>query len=162
MRDVAVTGVQTCALPICPPRTDGPPMKRGPLLPPELSRVIARLGHGDALVIADAGLPIPAGVERIDLAFAPGKPAFMDVLEAVLAEMEVERAVLAQEVKSASAVFHERVQGRLASLPRIRARGVELGSHDELKGLPPGARAIVRTGEFTPSANAVLFGGGVF
>src|SRR2546422_10969921 len=118
MRDVAVTGVQTCALPICPPRTDGTPMKRGTLLPPELSRVIARLGHGDALVIADAGLPIPAGVERIDLAFAPGKPAFMDVLEAVLAEMEVERDVLARGVELAARDLHERVQVRLPALHR--------------------------------------------
>jgi D-ribose pyranase len=137
-------------------------MKRGTLLHPELSRVIARLGHGDALVIADAGLPIPAGVERIDLAFAPGKPAFMDVLEVVLAEMEVERAVLAQEVKSASAAFHEGLRGRLASLPKIRARGVELVSHEELKRLSQGARAVVRTGEFTPYANVVLFSGVVF
>src|SRR3989442_5236867 len=108
-------------------------MKRGTLLHPELSRVIASLGHGDSLVIADAGLPIPAAVERIDLAFAPGKPAFMDVLEAVLAEMEGERAILAQEVKSASPVFHERLQGKLASLPRIRAPGVQLVSDAEPK-----------------------------
>src|SRR2546427_5954301 len=101
-------------------------MKRGTLLHPELSRVIARLGHGDALVIADAGLPIPAGVERIDLAFAPGKPAFMDVLEAVLAVVEVERAVLAQEGKSGSPVFHRRVQGGLASPPRSPAPGAQL------------------------------------
>jgi len=137
-------------------------MKRGTLLHPELSRIIASLGHGDSLVIADAGLPIPAAVERIDLAFAPGKPAFMDVLEAVLAEMEVERAILAQEVKSASAGFHERLHGRLASLPGIRARGVEVVSHDDLKRLSLGARAVVRTGEFTPYANVVLFSGVVF
>src|SRR5438445_10426733 len=101
-------------------------MKRGTLLHPELSRVIARLGHGDALVIADAGLPIHAGVERIDLAFATGKPAFMDVLEAVLAEMQVERAVLVQQVKSASGVFQHRLQRRRAPLRRTRAHGAEL------------------------------------
>jgi D-ribose pyranase len=32
------------------------------------------MGHGDALCVADAGLPIPNGVPRIDLAFAPGSP----------------------------------------------------------------------------------------
>src|SRR2546430_12819142 len=96
-------------------------MKRGTLLHPELSRVIASLGHGDSLVIADAGLPIPAAVERIDLAFAPGKPAFMDVLEAVLAGMEVEPALLAQGGKRPSPGFPERLPGRLPSLPRVRA-----------------------------------------
>ena len=137
-------------------------MKRGPVLHPELSRVLARLGHGDALVIADAGLPIPAGVERIDLAFAPGKPALLDVLDAVLSEMEVERATLATEVQSASPAFHERLNGKLASLPKVRARGVEFVAHEELKRLSQRAVAVVRTGEFTPYANVVLWSGVVF
>jgi D-ribose pyranase len=144
------------------PAKDHARMKRGTLLHPELSRVIARLGHGDALVIADAGLPIPPGVERIDLAFAPGKPAFMDVLEAVLAEMQVERATLATEVKSAAPAFHERLQARLASLPKLVGLGVDFVSHEELKRLSRGAAAVVRTGEFTPYANVVLYSGVVF
>jgi D-ribose pyranase len=137
-------------------------MKRGTLLHPELSRVIASLGHGDAVVIADAGLPIPPGVTRIDLAFSPGKPAFMDVLEAVLAEMEVERATLATEAKTAAPAFHERLHGRLASLPKVGERGVKLVPHEELKRLSQRATAVVRTGEFTPYANVVLFSGVVF
>jgi D-ribose pyranase len=137
-------------------------MKRGALLHPELSRVIASLGHGDALIIADAGLPIPPGVERIDLAFAPGKPAFMDVLEAVLTEMQVERAILATEVKAAAPGFHQRLQGKLMSLPKVGERGVDFVSHEELKRLSQKAAAVVRTGEFTPYANVVLYSGVVF
>lgn len=38
-------------------------MKKTPLLNIALSRVIASLGHGDILVIGDAGLPVPPGVE---------------------------------------------------------------------------------------------------
>ena len=34
---------------------------------PQLSRVLAELRHMDTLVIGDAGLPIPKGVERVDL-----------------------------------------------------------------------------------------------
>ena len=137
-------------------------MKRGTLLHPELSRVVASLGHGDTLVIADAGLPIPPGVERIDLAFAPGKPAFMDVLDAVLTEMQVERALLATEMKAAAPAFHQRLQARLASLPKVGERGVELVSHEELKRLSQKSAAVVRTGEFTPYANVVLYSGVVF
>src|SRR3979411_2512784 len=137
-------------------------MKRGTLLHPELSPVIASLGPGYGLVAADAGLPIPPGVQRIDLAFAPGKPAFMDVLEAVLTEMQVERATLATEGKAASAAFHPRLPGKLASLPKVGERGVELVSHEELKRLSQKAAAVVRTGEFTPYANVVLYSGVVF
>ncbi|MDR6296496.1 D-ribose pyranose/furanose isomerase RbsD [Pantoea dispersa] len=49
-------------------------MKKGRLLNAEVSHVIARLGHTDTLTIADAGLPIPAGPQRIDLALTPGTP----------------------------------------------------------------------------------------
>jgi D-ribose pyranase len=138
-------------------------MKRGGILNPELSRVVASLGHGDAVVVADAGLPIPAGIERIDLAFAPGKPAFMEVLEALLGEMEVERAVLAAELQVATPpAFGQGLQRRLLALPRVQARGVELVPHEELKRLTRGARAVVRTGEFTPYANVILYSGVVF
>jgi len=138
-------------------------MKRGPILHPELARVVASLGHGDALAIGDAGLPIPPGVERIDLAYAPGRPGFLDVLEAILGEMEVERAALAAEVKTlAPAVFSEALQARLLTLPKVARRGVEFVSHEELKRLTREARAVVRTGEFTPYANVILFSGVVF
>lgn len=138
-------------------------MKRGTLLHPDLSRVIASLGHGDALVVADAGLPVPRGVERIDLAFSPGKPPFLDVLEAVLSEMEVERAVVATEVKThAPATFHEALLARLRSLPKVGAGGPRYVPHEELKRLSAEARAVVRTGEFTPYANVILLAGVVF
>ena len=39
-------------------------MKKTPLLNVALSRLIASLGHGDTVVIADAGLPVPAVVDR--------------------------------------------------------------------------------------------------
>jgi D-ribose pyranase len=138
-------------------------MKRGVILNPDLSRLVASLGHGDAVVVADAGLPIPEGLVRIDLAFAPGKPPFLDVLDALLSEMEVERAVLASELRAAApAAFQEGVSARLLSLPKVRARGVEYVSHEDLKRLSRGARAVVRTGEFTPYANVILHAGVVF
>ena len=34
-------------------------MKKTPLLNIALSRLVASLGHGDIVVIADAGLPVP-------------------------------------------------------------------------------------------------------
>lgn len=47
-------------------------MKKGVLLNSSISSVIARLGHTDKITIADAGLPIPSSVERIDLALTQG------------------------------------------------------------------------------------------
>ncbi|NLZ54216.1 MAG: D-ribose pyranase, partial [Thermoanaerobacteraceae bacterium] len=57
-------------------------MKKRELLNSEISYLISKLGHTDTIVISDAGLPVPKGVQRIDLALIPGKPSFLDVLDA--------------------------------------------------------------------------------
>lgn len=134
-------------------------MKKAGILHPQLARALAELGHGDFLVIADAGLPIPLGVERVDLAFAAGKPGFIDVLEAVLGEMEVERAVLASELETASGGLYPQVRGRLEDLSKAR---LEFVLHEDFKALTARARVAVRTGEFTPYANVILESGVVF
>ena len=41
---------------------------------PQLLRVLGEIRHKDLLVIGDAGLPIPKGVERIDLGWKQGSP----------------------------------------------------------------------------------------
>ena len=72
-------------------------MKLGGVLNHRLSMVIAEMGHTDGLTIADAGLPVPLGVERIDLAVSPGVPSFAQVLAAVASELKIEEIVIAKE-----------------------------------------------------------------
>ena len=69
-------------------------MKRCGHLNREVSRVLARMGHTDSLVIADCGLPVPEGVECIDLSLSLGDPSFLRVLDSILADLKVERAVI--------------------------------------------------------------------
>ena len=124
-------------------------MKKTGVLHGALSRLIAELGHGDILVIGDAGLPVPPGVPLIDLAVCHGVPRFAEVLHAVLAEMQVERCVIAQEASA-------EVRGWMDGLtPKTL-------SHAEFKALSTGARAVVRTGEVTPYANIALIAGVTF
>lgn len=131
-------------------------MKKSGILHPELARVIASLGHGDGLCIADAGLPVPVGVLRIDLALAPGLPAFLPVLEAILGEMAVESAVIAEELPARSPAVHREIERRLSRTP------IQAVAHERFKQLTAGCRAVVRTGEFTPYANVILKSGVVF
>lgn len=131
-------------------------MKKTPLLNAELSRLVATLGHGDAVVIADAGLPVPAGTPVIDLALTRGVPSFGQVLQALLTEMQVERAEHATEMLDRSPQMAELL---LQALPDVPLTTV---SHDTFKQRCRTARAIVRTGEFTPYANVMLFAGVVF
>lgn len=126
-------------------------MKKTGVLNAELSHALATLGHGDMLVLGDAGLPVPPGVACIDLAVTPGVPRLWDVLDAVLSEMEVERSVIAEEASG-------EVAGHFAE----RLGTSETVSHEAFKALTGDARAVVRTGETTPYANVILFSGVVF
>jgi len=130
-------------------------MKKTPLLNIALSRVVASLGHGDVLMIVDAGMPVPPGVELIDLAVTRGVPGFLSVLETVLAEMQVESHVLAQEMLA-------RKPPALAALEPLAMGARRLISHEELKALSRSARAVVRTGECEPYTNIALVAGVVF
>jgi D-ribose pyranase len=55
-------------------------MKKTGILNQPISAVMASLGHTDTVVIADAGLPIPNGPKRIDLALAERIPSFLKTL----------------------------------------------------------------------------------
>lgn len=131
-------------------------MKKIGLLNQPLSAVIAGLGHTDTLVIADAGLPIPASTQRIDLALVKGVPDFVETLAAVLGEMQVERAIIANEMATANPTVHSKTKKLLNKVT------VETVSHEEFKRLTANARAVVRTGECSPYANVILVSGVTF
>lgn len=131
-------------------------MKKTPLLNVELSEVIAGLGHGDLLVIGDAGLPIPLDVRRIDLALTRGVPGFIDTLRTVLAEMQVQSVIIAAESGQKSPKIVKAIKQLLPDTP------IEVVTHEALKAKTHDAVAVVRTGEFTPYANVILVSGVVF
>lgn len=139
-------------------------MKSGRLLHSELSATIARMGHGDSLVIGDAGLPIPRGPARIDLALARGTPSFLATLETVLDELRVERIVLADEIKARNPAQLAGIEALFADYKVRTAARVEVVfvSHEEFKLRTGGAIAAVRTGECTPYSNVILHSGVVF
>jgi D-ribose pyranase len=110
----------------------------------------------DTLVIADAGLPIPAETMRIDLALTKNVPGAIQTLKVVLEEMKVEKVILAEEAKERNPKFLAEVQELLPGVP------VEFVTHSDLKARTAQARAVVRTGEFAPYANVILVSGVVF
>ncbi len=131
-------------------------MKKTVLLNAPVSRLIASMGHTDTLCIGDAGLPIPEESERIDLAVTRGIPSFLEVLSAVLEELEVERALCAEEIKEKNPQILEEIKKLLGDIP------LEFTSHDILKSLTKKTRGVVRSGECTPFANIILFSGVAF
>ncbi|QDV25208.1 D-ribose pyranase [Aureliella helgolandensis] len=135
-------------------------MKRTRLLNSELSYEISRLGHTAGMTVCDAGLPIPAGVKRIDLAIERGFPSFVRTLDVILSEFMVEEIVLAREIhennpevfKTMMEVFRSHAMEPLVTeVP-----------HDEFKRLTRESEVIVRTGECSPYANVILKSGVTF
>lgn len=139
-------------------------MKSGRLLHAELSATIARMGHGDGLVVGDAGLPVPQGVSRIDLAVTRGTPSFLVTLDTVLDELRIERIVLADEIKLRNPAQLAGIEALLSEYQIRTAARVEVVfvSHDAFKQRTGGAVAVVRTGECTPYSNVILHSGVVF
>ncbi|MCY0906373.1 D-ribose pyranase [Arthrobacter sp. H14-L1] len=124
-------------------------MKKDGILNADLNFAISKLGHTDLIMVADCGLPAPAGVTVVDLALVHGIPRLEQVLDALLAEIVVERCVAAQEVESTIA------QGWLT----CRFDQVSYISHATLKELSASAKLFIRTGEATAYANAALYCG---
>ncbi len=131
-------------------------MKKTTLLNSELSYVIATLGHMQTLVVADAGLPIPPETERIDLALTKGVPGAVETLKVILEEMQVEKVILAEEVKKHNPQFLKAVKKLLPGVP------MEFETHLIFKEMTSNAQAVVRTGEYSPYANVILVSGVVF
>ena len=131
-------------------------MKKIGVINQPISAVVAGLGHTDTVAIADAGLPIPSGPQRIDLALTEGIPTFLDTLRVVLTEMQVERAIVAAEMLEVSPEVYQAIKELLGDTP------IETVPHEAFKAQTASARAIIRTGEFTPYANIILAAGVVF
>jgi D-ribose pyranase len=131
-------------------------MKKTTLLNSELSYAIATLGHTQTLVVADAGLPIPPETERIDLALTKNMPGAVETLKVILDEMQVEKIILAEEVKARNPKFLKAVKALLPGVP------MEFVTHVIFKEMTSDAQAVVRTGEFSPYANVILVSGVVF
>lgn len=131
-------------------------MKKATLLNADLSSVISRMGHTDTLTIGDCGLPIRGDAQRIDLALVKGIPTFLDTLDAVLSELCIERAVLAEEIRTVSPEMHRAILDRLGDVP------VDYVPHEAFKRRTENSRAVVRTGECTSYANIILVSGVTF
>jgi len=139
-------------------------MKKNMLLNAEISHAIAKLGHTDMLVIADAGLPVPAMTQRIDMALTAGVPTFLQVFKAITDEMQVEQAILAEEIVKQNPKLHDALLLQLEQLEQHQGNTITLQyiSHESFKAQSANSRAVIRSGECSPYANIILCAGVTF
>jgi len=125
-------------------------MKKSGILNSDITKVLADLGHMDQICIADAGLPVPNQVKKIDLALERGLPSFIDVLRIVASDMCIEKVYLAEEIKTINPSMYEQI------LKLVSIEMIEWVSHVQFKEMTKQSKAVIRTGEMTPYANIIL------
>lgn len=121
---------------------------------PQLLRVLGEIRHMDLLVIGDAGLPVPKGVERVDLGWKKGSPGYLEVLEEIAKVIVIEGATFAKEALEVSADLHQKA---VSFLPE--GIPIDYIPHSKLKEKSKEAKAIILTGEFTGYTNVILTAG---
>lgn len=144
-------------------------MKTKGVLHNELARQIARLGHGDMIVITDRGFPFPRHeyTECIDLSIGRGLPTVVDVLKVILEELEIEKVIIADETKTVSPNTYAALKAVIAP---IKNKGNDIVEenipHPEFKDMVLNGglerkevKVFVKCGEFTPYANIILVSG---
>jgi D-ribose pyranase len=117
---------------------------------------LAELGHRDVAIVTDAGFPIPSQLRRIDVALIPGVPSMMQTLEAVVAEADIEEAIVSREMADANPRM---LQGMRELLMRTEGIELRLIPHEDFKKASQYAKFALRTGEVTPYSNIMLIAG---
>ena len=129
-------------------------MKSGKILNSELSYAIASMGHGDLMIVCDAGFPIPSDTWRIDLAIVQDIPDLETVLTAISQDFIAERVSYAAEMAENNPSLLEKVKRIFA------ASNHEPIPHQKILGeMAAKAKVIVRTGAFDPWGNILLYSG---
>jgi D-ribose pyranase len=129
-------------------------MKRNGILNLGLNQALAAMGHGDLLIVCDAGFPIPATVNRVDLAIVADVPDIETVLTAINADFIAEKFGYANEMAQNNPRLKEKVDRIFAGAELVTFPHTEI-----LTVLAAKAKFIVRTGAFDPWGNIVLYSG---
>ncbi|SHJ82657.1 D-ribose pyranase [Hespellia stercorisuis] len=131
-------------------------MKKSGIINAQLAGYIAGLGHKDTFMIGDGGMPIPKGVPIVDLALCGGVPTFVQTMDAVLGEAEVEFYTLAEEIVEKNPALLKYIEEKLSGVEH------EMIPHEDLKVMSKDVKFAIRTGEFTPYPNIILRAGVAF
>ena len=129
-------------------------MKEVGIVNRDIANALSIQGHGDLLMVVDAGFPIPLGVEVIDISLAENKPMVIEVLAELRKVFSVEKLIMAKQTKDINpSLFRE--------MSVAFGDNIEVGliDHTELKKLTREVKTVIRTGDFTAYANVLIVSG---
>ncbi|MGZ7445465.1 D-ribose pyranase [Paenibacillus sp. TH7-28] len=129
-------------------------MKRNGILNRGLNEVLAAMGHGQILIVCDAGFPIPAHVRCIDLSITKDIPDLETVLKAITSEFITEKVIYGQQIQDYNAPLYKELQRLFSDCEH------EIIPHEEIiEEIAHRAVAVVRTGAYNPWGNIALVSG---
>jgi D-ribose pyranase len=121
------------------------------IINPQLSSLLCRIRHTNALVIADAAFPFWPEIETVDLALIRGIPTIPQLLDAILPNFSAGAVHMAEEFKSNNTP-------EMQAIFQKACRGVPMHfePHLQFKKRVPHAIGLVRTGDTTAYGNLIL------
>ena len=124
------------------------------ILNPQLSSLLARVRHTNALVIADRDFPFWPMIETVDISLVDDVPMVLQVIAAVRSNHNFTQAFMAKEFqKNNFKTAQEKFARALRRVP------TKFEPHAEFKKRVPHAIGLIRTGDTTPYANVILISG---
>nr|WP_324360501.1 D-ribose pyranase [Acetivibrio sp.] len=122
----------------------------------DIAAELAKLGHTDRVLIADAGLAIPNTTKVIDVSLDVNFPTTIDVLKTLLKHFSVEKLILSQATVDVSpSRYKEYLRMFDDNMP------CEIVEHAILRDtLTKEVKFAIRTGDFTANSNIILVSAG--
>jgi D-ribose pyranase len=132
-------------------------MKKFGILNRKLNDALSALGHGDILMITDAGCPLPyesqPGTISVDLAIAQDLPDIPTILKLINDEIIYEECYVAQFQEDYNPLLHEEIK------KIVKRCKIDVIEHEKLMLMSKKAKVMVRTGAFNPWGNIALVAG---
>jgi D-ribose pyranase len=129
-------------------------MKEIGILNRDIAAIISEQGHGDLLLIADAGYAIPKEIEVIDISLSENRPTVIELLEELKKFFSVEKIFMSEETRNISPSHFSKVSSTFGKNVEV-----EVIPQHEMKKKSTNVKAAIRTGDFTAYANVILVSG---
>jgi D-ribose pyranase len=117
---------------------------------------LVKLGHGDKLIIADAGLAVPNTTTVIDVSLDVNVPTVLEVLKILLGHFSVEKIIMSKLTRQVSPTREKEILSCFE-----KDMPYEAVDHPILRDeMTKEAKLVIRTGDFTAYSNIVLVSSG--
>jgi len=129
-------------------------MKEVGVLNRAVANALTKQGHGDLLMVTDAGFAIPRGVEVVDLSLEENKPMVLEVLAMLRKNFSVEKMFIANQTKLVSPTLFSNISKAFGEgIP------VETVEHTTIREMSRSVKTVIRSGDFTAYGNVILVSG---